>query len=146
TGGELPAACPGLPYMGGFEDEACVGTGYEAENLPVDLVLMVDVSTSMVDNEVNGVTRWDLVSNAVKDFVQDPEAADIGMGIQFFSWLNDEESCDIDTYSTPEVAIGLSGEIQEEIIAAIDDKTPGGLTPTYPALAGAIEYAKSYAA
>jgi hypothetical protein len=111
----------------------------------VDLVLMVDTSTSMVDNEVNGVTRWDLVSQAVADFVQDPEAGDIGMGIHFWSWLNDA-SCDVSNYSTPTVPIGPVGEIQDEIIAAIDAQVPGGLTPTYPALQGAIQYAKSHAA
>ncbi len=144
-GTDLPSACPGVPYDGGFEEEACVGTGYEAENLPVDLLLMVDTSTSMVDHEVDGFTRWQLVSDAVKDFVQDPSAQNIGMGIHFWSWLSDSD-CSVDQYSTPTVPIGNLGDISEDIVAAIDDQSPGGLTPTYPALAGAIEYAKGYAA
>lgn len=140
----LGEACEGIPFEGGgFEDEACVGTGYEAEGFPVDLVLYVDVSTSMVDNESNGVTRWELVRDAVADFVNDPEAADIGMGIRFWSWLSDS-SCTED-YATPEVPIGPISDVQGDILDALDSQSPGGLTPTYPALEGAIEYAKSYA-
>jgi hypothetical protein len=121
-----------------------VGTGYEAESFPVDLVLMVDVSTSMVDNEVDGVTRWDLVHDALVDFVTDPEAEEIGMGIQFWSWL-DDNSCDVSNYSTPAVPIGPLGEIGDDIVAVLDDQQPAGLTPTYPALQGAIQYAKAHA-
>jgi Mg-chelatase subunit ChlD len=145
-GDDLGVACPGIELSEDANtDDACVGTGYEAEALPVDLVLMVDTSTSMVDNEVNGVTRWDLVSQAVKDFVNDPDAEGIGMGIQFFSWLNDA-SCDIDNYSTPAVPIAPVEENGAEISAEIDAQVPGGLTPTFPALSGAIQYAKSHAA
>lgn len=143
-GSPLGEACAGIPYEGGgFEDEACVGTGYEAEGFPVDLVLYVDVSTSMVDNESNGVTRWELVRNAVADFVNDPEAADIGMGIRFWSWLSDS-SCTED-YAEPEVPIGPISDVQQDILDALDSQSPGGFTPTYPALEGAIQYAKSYA-
>lgn len=145
-GGDLGEACEGLPYEGGgFEEEACVGTGYEAEAFPVDLVLMVDVSTSMVDNMVDGITRWELVKNAVSEFVTDPDAEDIGMGIDFWAWV-DDDSCNIDQYAEPTVAIGPLGENQDEIVAALDDQNPAGLTPTYPALAGAIQYAKTHAA
>ncbi|HEY6727016.1 MAG TPA: vWA domain-containing protein, partial [Polyangiaceae bacterium] len=145
-GGDLGEACEGLPFEGGgFEDEACVGTGYEAEAFPVDLVLMVDVSTSMVDNMVDGVTRWELVKNALNEFVTDPDAEEIGMGIDFWSWV-DDDSCSIDQYAEPTVAIGPLGDNQDEIVQALDDQRPGGLTPTYPALAGAIQYAKAHAA
>jgi len=145
-GGDLGEACEGLPYEGGgFEDEACVGTGYEAEAFPVDLVLMVDVSTSMVDNEVDGVTRWELLKNAVTEFVGDPDAADIGMGIDFWSWY-DDDSCNVDQYAEPTVPIGSLGDIGDEIVQALEDQNPGGLTPTYPALKGAIQYAKQHAA
>lgn len=144
-GGDLGAACKGLPYEGGgFEDEACVGTGYEAESFPVDLVLMVDVSTSMVDNMIDGVTRWELLKNAVAEFVSDPDADEIGMGVDFWSWVSDD-SCDVDQYADPTVPIGNLSDNRDAIIEALDDQQPGGLTPTYPALAGAIQYAKAHA-
>lgn len=145
-GGDLGEACEGLPFEGGgFEDEACVGTGYEAESFPVDLVLMVDTSTSMVDNEIDGVTRWELLKNAVTEFVTDPDAEEIGMGINFWSYLPNDPKCDVDSYSTPVVPIGPLGDNQDAIVEALEDQQPMGLTPTYPALAGAIEYAKGYA-
>jgi len=145
-GGDLGEACEGLPYDGGgFEDEACVGTGYEAESFPVDLLLMVDVSTSMVDHEIDGVTRWELLKNAVTEFVTDPDAKDIGMGINFWSYLPNDPQCDASDYSTPVVPIGELGDNQDEIVAALDEQDPMGLTPTHPALAGAIDYAKGYA-
>lgn len=146
-GGDLGVACPGIPLAGGTTsgEEACVGTGYEAETLPVDLVLMVDTSTSMVDNQVNGVTRWQLVSDAVKAFVQDPDAAGIGMGIGFWSWLTDAD-CNAAKYATPVVPIADISTNSGDIVAAIDAQVPGGLTPTYPALAGAIDWAKGHAA
>src|SRR5690606_4762543 len=36
-------------------------------------------------------------------------------------------------------------EVGEDIVAAIDDVVPGGLTPVLPALEGAIAYAKEWA-
>ena len=41
--------------------------------------------------------------------------------------------------------IGLISEVGTDLAAAMDNVTPGGLTPTVPALQGAISYARSWA-
>jgi hypothetical protein len=43
------------------------------------------------------------------------------------------------------VPIGLLSDIGPDLVSAIDENTPSGLTPTVPALEGAISYARSWA-
>jgi hypothetical protein len=84
----------------------------------------------------------------VQGFVEDPAAAEVRMGLGFFSLTgtaNDDLDCDAAGYAEPGVPIGLLSEIGPDLVAAIDDVTPAGLTPTVPALEGAITYARDWA-
>jgi hypothetical protein len=94
---------------------------------------------------------------AVVEFVNDPDsiAKDMRMGIGFFSQsgtLVEEIDCDVNNYSDPAGAptegvamASIAEEAQRNAIAAaIDGVEPGGLTPTLPALQGAIQYAKRF--
>ena len=54
------------------------GTSKTAEKVPLDMFVMFDKSGSM-----DGV-KWDSATQAMKSFIAQPEAAGIGVGIQFF--------------------------------------------------------------
>ena len=62
----------------------CVGAGDTAQKVPLDLVVMLDRSTSMEGITGSGESKWVVVTNAFKQFVAQPETAGIGMGLQYF--------------------------------------------------------------
>jgi len=129
--------------------EACEGVSLEAEAVPIDVFVMMDRSQSMgVAVEGSTTTRWEALHAAVQSFATDPGAAQIRAGIGFFSRSgngDDARDCDPDAYSEPAVAIGLVSDVGLDLVTAMDSVVPGGLTPTVPALQGAISYARSSA-
>jgi von Willebrand factor type A domain-containing protein len=144
-----PSEEPASGGTGGQSAEACLGVSLEAEAVPVDLFIMMDRSQSM-GNLVEGssLTRWDALRDAVQGFVEDPGAGNVRMGLGFFSLTgtaNDDLDCDVEGYAKPSVPIGELSEIGQDLVSAIDDITPAGLTPTVPALQGAIKYAQAWA-
>ena len=66
----------------------CVGTSKTAEQVPLDMYIMMDQSGSMSETVASGATKWDAVSSALTGFVQQPEAAGIGVGIGFFPYTS----------------------------------------------------------
>jgi hypothetical protein len=86
------AAGPDLGSVGGDGsgpgdiEEDCAGELIEAKPIPLDMYVMLDVSGSMLElSEGNAaVTKWQAVSSALSDFVQDDASAGIGMGLQVF--------------------------------------------------------------
>lgn len=146
--GEPRAGAPAETAGAGGAGPACRGISVEAEVIPVDLFLMMDRSQSMgFSVEGSSMTRWEALREAVETFVTDPAAAEIGGGIGFFSLsggANDELDCNADDYAEPVVPIAPLGEVGADLIEAIEEVTPGGLTPTVPALEGAINYARAW--
>ncbi len=53
--------------------------------------------------------------------------------------------CELDFYSTPAVGIGTGLAHSTQIIASLRERIPNGLTPTGPALGGALEHARLWA-
>lgn len=129
--------------------EACNGVSVEAEAVPVDVFVIMDRSQSMGLKVMgSNMTRWEALHAAVQSFAQNPDAAGIRAGIGFFSLsggADDTRDCNPDGYAAPSVPIGLISEVGPDLAAAMDDVTPGGLTPTVPAVQGAIGYARSWA-
>ncbi len=60
---------------------SCAATVNKAEQVPLGLYLMIDKSGSM--GEEGGV-KWTAVTTAIKNFVDQPSAAGIGVGLQYF--------------------------------------------------------------
>ncbi len=56
----------------------CVGTGKTADKVPLDMYIMLDKSSSMSGS------KWNAVAQALQTFIGQPEAAGIGVGIQYF--------------------------------------------------------------
>ena len=123
------------PGKGGMDagPMTCGGDKYVAEKRPLDIYVMFDDSASMIP-------WWASVTQAFTQFINAPESAGIGVGLQFFG-----VSCDVATYSTPKVPIApLPGNAAA--IQAAFPILPFESTPTEPALKGAIEHARAWQA
>jgi hypothetical protein len=88
------------------------------------------------------LSRWDVLTAGMEALATSPEAAKIGASITFFAVDGNETTqCDYKNYITPVVAfdtLDVSGPL---IVEKMKDLSPGGLTPTVPALLGAHTYA-----
>src|SRR6185312_3846362 len=63
----------------------CVGKPYTAQPVPLDVMVMLDQSGSMIMDAGNGLSRWDNATEAINTFVQQPSVAGMGIGIQYFA-------------------------------------------------------------
>lgn len=63
---------------------ACAAESTKAEQLPLDMYIMLDQSGSMTDPVAGGGSKWVAVTSAFKTFVNQPGTAGIGVGIQYF--------------------------------------------------------------
>lgn len=79
----------------GTEAAACLGETREAEPVPLDIFLMLDISASMLEalpGSVDGgvtITKWDAVRGSLAAFARAPETAGIGIGLQYFPQSNE---------------------------------------------------------
>jgi hypothetical protein len=91
-------------------------------------------------------TRWDAMTAAVTTFVNSPDAtsAHIAVGLGLFPHQEPSLLCTPTAYGMPIVPIAPLPGNAMPIVAAIAASTPGGGTPTVPALQGAINYARIY--
>jgi hypothetical protein len=142
-------ACPGVALDDGGQGGACTGVSMGAEPVPIDLFIMMDRSISM-GNTVAGtnMTRWDALQQAVQEFVDSTTSTDVRAGIGFFGVTggsDDVIDCNEGNYSKPAVAIDTLDKSGPAIISAMANMVPGGLTPSGPALTGALDYAASWA-
>ena len=71
------------------------------EQAPVDLLLLVDKSGSMIG------PKWEMVTAALTGFVRDPKSAGLGVGLTFFPLFGSGSRCtnDVDCglYASPEI-------------------------------------------
>lgn len=137
------------------DDEGCVGTAYEGENIPLDIFIMFDQSCSMSCPISQGGPgqccmggpnpRIDPVRAAVDQFLADPLSAGIGAGIGFFGYFEvGNTSCNPDDYSRAAVPIAQLPGNASAVSAALNAVTPTGETPTDMAIQGACDYLHSY--
>jgi hypothetical protein len=85
TGGPgftLPPPMPPAPQPPG---EACAAEVHAAQRAAVDLLFLVDVSTSMAKTVAGGTaSKWDLARQALLGFLRDPGSSGLNIGLQFF--------------------------------------------------------------
>jgi hypothetical protein len=71
-----PPAAPG-------PDRQCAGDVHQAEVVPLDLLLLVDASSSM-DQPAGMRSKWETAQSALSSFIRDPSSSGLGIGLQFF--------------------------------------------------------------
>lgn len=120
------------PGDGGLDpDSACGVVTEEANATPLNLYIAFDHSSSMAGN------KWDSAKAGLSAFVKDPNAAGIGVALNFFP--KPGGTCDQFGYKEPVVPFDLLPMNAQPIIDAMNAAMPDGTsTPIYPALGGAI--------
>ena len=161
VGGRL--ALSGIGSQGSTEtgtlnpDAACVADTRQGQQIPVDLLFMIDTTGSMncplgtagLDCEVDpgppyaASTRWTEESTALNAFVTASNNAGTGVGIAFFP--SADNICDASSYATPDVEIAPLPGNAAALTAAIAAQQPAGSTPTVASLTGAIQHASAWA-
>jgi hypothetical protein len=78
--------------------DACAAKISTAQAVPLDMIIMLDTSSSMLDPTATQVTKWDAVKAALESFLTDQASAGIGVGLQFFPQLkpNTPATCSSD--------------------------------------------------
>lgn len=145
---------PGLVGSGAVAGSAATGLGEEgacrevsarAEGTPVNIHIMLDRSESMREPVVAGdpssPNRWDAITGALRDFLNSEQANGAQVSLQFFGLTNGNDDCAVDKYSVAAVPMAQLTSNRAALIAKIDETQPGSLTPTTPALEGALTYA-----
>jgi hypothetical protein len=125
-------------------DAGCKSAVGRGELLPLDIFIMFDQSQSMDCATSNGGNRWNAVKQALTGFVNDPGAAGIGVGLQFFGNNGLQSSCDAATYSTADVPIAPLPANAGPIATSLNNHRPTTNTPSLPALDGAIQHARDW--
>jgi len=72
------------PGNGPTLSDACAKKISTAQPTPLDMYIMLDVSTSMLDLTASQVSKWDAVKTAIESFIQDNDSAGLGVGLQYF--------------------------------------------------------------
>lgn len=136
------------------DDSGCVGSAFEGESIPLDILVMFDLSCSMsctvnqsgccLPQNQDAPQTWRLypVRGAMRTFLQDPESAGIGVGLAFFGNhpLDDNRDpvvCSVEHYSTPTVPIAPLPGNASALMTALEAGMPEGGTPTHLAIDGA---------
>jgi len=81
-GGFIPAGAGGSSGTAGGNDN-CAATVNKGQAVPLDMYIMMDQSGSMGD-AAGSSTKWETVKGALTNFLQQPTATGIGVGIQYF--------------------------------------------------------------
>jgi hypothetical protein len=106
-----------------------------ADPRPVYLVFIYDRSGSMTNNNL-----WQNSRDATLAFFESADSKGMSASLKYFP---DNNECSDATYTTPHIAMtALPDPIFRQVMMS---KSPGGGTPTKPALRGAIQYAQGLA-
>lgn len=162
-----------IPTSGAGGIESCAAVEQRAERVPLDMYIMFDQSGSMRES-AGAVTKWDAVTGALTSFVQLPDAAGIGVGMQYFGLTTDDGhicptycasnadcsgcgtcqsnsrcsggavTCDSADYARADVEIAALPGAAQSIIDSLARHRPVSGTPTRPALEGAVQYASAW--
>jgi hypothetical protein len=154
--------------------EGCATDTYPGEVVPLDMHIMLDRSSSMLDGDP---PKWGEITAAISSFMSIPASADLGIGMAIFPVARskpapvscttaadchpfsnecndgvcfdddptDATSCWAEDHSKPLVGLGPLSVVAPQINAAMAETQVMGYTPMAPALLGAIDYAKAWA-
>ena len=80
SGGAATPAPPGATPGSGPQ---CAGEAYKAETAPLDLMLLVDSSASMLE-PAGEKNKWEIAQAALATFIRDARSSGLGVGLHFF--------------------------------------------------------------
>jgi Mg-chelatase subunit ChlD len=129
----------GLDLTGGASSgqgggENCVEENVAAEQVQLDIVVLQDRSGSMSG------TKWDGTVAALQTFVNDPASAGINIGIVYFPANDGSNDCVLSDYSNV-LAYGQLPGNAAAFTQSLDTTSPGGGTPLYGGMFGALQAA-----
>ncbi len=158
---------------GSLGDAACAASQYDGEHVPLDMHIVFDRSGSMKNQTGSGKSLWDATEQAFLTFMNAPQSVGTGVGLLLFPPVSTATSscfghtgpncppgcvdvfgfcapdenllCSISDFSPPSVLIEPLPAVQAKIASALKATSPGGGTPTHPAMAAAAQYAASHA-
>ena len=143
----LVGSSSGASNVGGVTPgSACATASASVAAPPVHLVFMIDRSGSMGNSKQAGQNlevRWKPVVSGLDAFFADDANGNVSASIAFFSQGGNDETieCSANTYKTPAVSMRKLPDASA-FSSALAGQSPGGGTPTKPALQGAIAYAQ----
>lgn len=162
---DLNLSLSGSSMMAQGGSPVCNAEVRPGERVPVDMYFLVDSSGSMQE-AVAGGSKWEVVSQALVSFLNDPRNAGTGVGIGYFPSTPGQcmpgdagclcipiinlclatggGSCTVSDYAQPSVPLALP-PVVAPVIADIGGHGIGGGTPTRPALEGALSYLGQWA-
>lgn len=108
------------------------------DNQDLDMILVIDSSNSM---DVSGL--WTPVSNGIRAFINEPSSEFLTMALNFMPAPAD--MCTGEAYDPPFVPLTPLPFGASTLENAILARSPGGMTPTFSALKGSLEFAEAYA-
>ncbi len=126
----------------------CASLTVQSELTPVNLILIYDKSGSMGvgDGWDNTETRWNPMRDGLLAFLGDPWVGQVYASLEFFPANGDlTAACNVPAYEIPTVPLVPLHTLTPEtspFAMAINATTPGGGTPTLPALLGSLNYAR----
>lgn len=149
------------------DERVCKAESHDGQRAPLDMYFLVDSSLSMDESIPGGGTRWEAVSSALIDFLDNPTNADTALGLGYFPivpqatcQMGDPDCLCILTFCVPLSFELASCEVGDYVAATAPLTLPpnplalisdlqshvlNGGTPTRPALEGAVQYATSWA-
>jgi hypothetical protein len=130
---------------------ACLVDRRKGEGVPADLYIMNDQSHSMACPIPTGGDRWTAMKTALGGFLRSPDAAGLGVGIQYFGQGQGAgpgavgASCNVADYEPADVEIAPLPGNADAVVASLDRHRPYTLTPTPAAIDGALAHARQWA-
>lgn len=85
--GPVPVAQDGGLHFGSIrvgDGASCYAQVRKGESLPLDMYVLLDKSSSMMEVTPSGFPKWDLIRAALESFLKDPGSTGIGIGLQYF--------------------------------------------------------------
>ena len=132
------------------DDASCAAASEKAAPVPLDIFVMLDQSGSMKDTTSTGATKWSAIKGAFAAFMDDPAAAGIGVGLQYFGQAgffgSGRSSCTLSDYAKAAVEIAPLPGVSSAIKTSLFLHSPFTDTPTGPAMQGALQHAREWQA
>jgi len=127
----------------------CATSVVTAEQVALDLYIMLDQSASMDDTVNGGGTKWSAVTAAITTFLGQSGLAGVSVGLQYFglpaSGSAFGDSCTASDYAHAAVEIAPLPGVKSAITSSLAGHSPSTSTPTSAALQGAVDHAKTWA-